>query len=185
MFIMTIKITTKTTGTIPDFAEAANQATEAVAREFPNRAPAKVKDAVKHAYQGVKVSKVSQDIASRQSSGAMASVTYRAGVSSLKDFGLTPRSRPKRKRAYQLKVKVKGGGSFGGAGTPYFVDPNGHAFKRLESRRTSGRNTKIERLNTLSVVAMIQNDALDEIETNLEQLIDTRMEHYLKRFLGV
>ena len=183
--LMSIQITTKTTGKMPDFAEAATKASEAVAREFPTRAKPKVKQAVKASYSGVKVAKIAQAVAGQEVSGSFASIKYKAGVSSLKDFGLTPRGRPKGKRVYTLKVNVKGGRSFGGKGTPYFVDPNGHAFKRIGGRSTATGNTKIERLNTLSVVSMIKNDALPEIDSNLEEMVDNRMEHYLRRFLGL
>lgn len=182
---MSIQITTSTKGDMPDFADAATKASEAVAREFPSRAKPKVKKAVKASYPGVKPGKINEAVSSQQVSGSFASITYRAGVSSLKDFGLSPKSRPKGRKAYTISVNIKGGVTFGGAGTPYFIDPNGHAYKRLDASRPPGRNTKFERLNTLSVVAMIQNDALPEIESNIEELLDTRMEHYLKRFLGI
>lgn len=182
--IMSIKITTQTKGKLKDFNEAAIKASEAVAREFPRRIKPKVKKAVQSAYKGVRAVKINEAVSHTESSGMFGSITYRAGVSSLKEFNLTPKSRPA-KRPYTMSVTIKGGRvAFGGRGTPYFVDPNGHAYKRLDAKRTPGRNTKIERLNTLSVVAMIQNDAKPEIEKETEDLLDKRMQHYLDRFLS-
>lgn len=176
-----IKITTRTTGIekIKEIPDNVDKALRAVANEFPNRSKGPVNKAIKAAYVGLKgTAKINAAKQPGKVNGYNATVPYKGGVLSLKEFSLRPASRPKRNRAYTIQTNIRGASSFGGAGSPYFIGPNGHAFKR-----TSDSSLPIERLSTLSVPAMMDNAAEPGIDSALNELLDSRYTHYLNYFL--
>lgn len=177
---MSFNISIKSNGTdmLDRIPEGVDKALKAVAAEFPRRIRKPAKDAVQGAYPGAKAKHLSQAIGKSTVSGYNATQQYKGGVLPIKDFGLKPTRRPKGNKPYTLSTTIKGSRSFGGAGSPYFIGPGGQAYKRSGSGRLP-----IERLNTLSVPAMMDNAAKSALEQAVEEVLDKRTQHQLERFL--
>lgn len=83
---------------------------------------------------------------------------------------------------YSVSFNVKGAGSvLGGGGTPYFIWQE----KGFLMRRTSDQPTPIERITTLSVAAMITNDAKNDVQAQISKFLEERFEYHVKRFTGL
>ena len=120
---------------------------------------------------------------------------YTSSPLGLGNFGLTPRQMPKRRTRsykwtnnehlwdavrmplpYTISFAIKNGTSTLGPGGGYFVR-KGNVWKR-----TTDKAKPIERVSTLSVAAMITNDAKSDIEKELEEFTEKRFTHNVERF---
>lgn len=177
---MSIRIDVKSTGEdkLSDIGGNLDKAMRAAARDFPRYVRMPIRQAIQSEYK-VKASHISAATKGYTVSGYTANQKYTGAVLSAKDFGLKPRTRPKNKRAYSMSINVRGGSkTFGGKGTREFIGPNNHAFKRKDKSRLP-----IERMNVLSVPAMINTSARPGVEQAVERVSDERTSYYLEKFL--
>ena len=120
---------------------------------------------------------------------------YTSSPLGLGNFSMKPRNMPKRRvnpprwtgnssldalvrmpAPYTITFSVKNASASLGPGGGYFVR-NGNAW-----RRTGDKAMPIERVSTLSVAAMMRNDAEADIEKELEDLMEKRFSHNVERF---
>lgn len=192
----------KVSGTYEDFMKNApdkvDKAFDMASKDFPSRVRPKVRSAVKASYPGVRAGDISAAVSSSHGGGKEAVQSYKGGVLSVSHFGMSPKQMPSARQSdywyfregipwngtvlhrlrqpapYSISFTIKGGTSLPEHGG-YFVW-NGNAFHR------NGKS--IEKVNTLSVPAMIWNDAKPQVEEDASQVYADRVWHHLEQTLN-
>lgn len=155
---------------------------ELTKKDFKSRVPAQVNKGIKAHYKGG--NRIGKDKPSWRDSGEMSGeLKYKTSPIGVENFGMSPRSAPLRKKVmhnkkYTISYTVKSRTSLN-RGDAFISTSNGLPFIRL------GPRLPIKKINTLSVSAMIVNDAKDEIETKIEETMDKRLAHHIKSKMGL
>lgn len=193
----------KVSGSYEDFMKQApdkvDKAFDMASRDFPQRVRPKVKAAVQASYSGVKAGEISSAVSSSHGGGMEAVQTYRGGVIPVSHFNMSPKQMPSARQSeiwrfargiswrgntlhalrqpapYSITFTIKGGTSLPASGSGFFVW-NGNAFQR--------EGNSIKKVTTLSVPAMIWNDAKPQIEEDASQVYADRVWHHLEQTLG-
>lgn len=197
-----IDVKFKMSGNYDEFLKSApdkvDKALEMAAREFPQRMQPKAKQAIKAHYSGTRPGDISAAARGGRSSGKEGILTYEGGVLPVSHFNMSPTSnagrssemmgvpgiswrgatlyRVRRPVPYSISFTVKSGTSLPASGAGFFVY-NSQAFVR------EGTDS-IRKLNTLSVPAMVWNDARSEIEEQAQEVHADRVWHHLQQAFG-
>lgn len=166
---------------------------ELTKKDFKSRVPAQVNKGIKAHYKGG--NRIGKDKPSWHDSGEMSGeLKYKTSPIGVENFGMSPRtSRGKEKdptyvsplqkkvmlnKKYTISYTVKSRTTLN-RGDAFISTSNNLPFIRL------GPRLPIKKINTLSVSAMIVNDAKDEIETKIEETMDKRLAHHIKSKMGL
>ena len=120
---------------------------------------------------------------------------YTSSPIGIQHFGMTPKKQPGRRgatRKYvsgldkQVRMPAPYTINFMVKKAPANLGPEGGYFvaKGMAWKRTSNNPKPIERITTLSVAAMMVNDAKEDIEKELDEFLEERFAHNLERFCG-
>lgn len=175
--------------------EGKDKAMKATRSDFRSRNASAVERGVQ-AHYNIKSGRVRKDKKAWRNVGDYGGEQdYTSSPLGLGNFGLTPRQMPKRRTRsykwtnnehlwdavrmplpYTISFTIKNGTSTLGPGGGYYVR-KGNVWKR-----TTDKAKPIERVSTLSVAAMITNDAKSDIEKELEEFTEKRFAHNVERF---
>lgn len=178
--------------------EGRKQAMRATRSDFKSRNQSVVKRGIKKHYN-IDSGRVRKDKKAWRNVGEYGGEQdYTSSPLGIQHFGMTPKRQPGRGRRgrsnrkyvssldkqvrmpspYTINFMVKNAPASLGPEGGYFV-AGGMAWKR------TGKNSlPIEKVNTLSVAAMLVNDAKDDIEKELDEFLEERFAYNLERFCG-
>lgn len=178
-------------------SKVATKVLTATANDMRRRVPGKVADEVRTVYN-IKKSEVTPSgksakpkrkagtISVKGATVADVTITYTGRLLTPTHFGMLPkkpqpRSNGKRRRK-PVTAEIKKG-KRKSLGSSVFLGDNG-AGSYIPFRRTTAKRYPIEALRTLSLPQMVDNDTVSQrIEKDVNDLLETRLEHNMKRFM--
>lgn len=199
-----MKMTIKATGIkavtkqLEKDAKAAQKVLTATGNDMRRRVPGKVADEVVTAY-GIKKSEITPISKSakkpKKTAGSIrvkgatvseVSITYAGRLLTPTHFSMTPKAPPKptgkKRRRNPITAQIKKG-QRKSLGSDVFLGSNrGGGY--IPFRRTTKSRYPIESVKTLSLPQMIDNENVSKrIQQDINELLEKRLEHNLKRFL--
>lgn len=181
----------KVVAAMKDLNKDVNKAISMTISDVKARAPAQITKAVTSVY-GIKSAEVtaagkdaklgSKTVGSIKVKGVhvdSVQLIYKGRVLTPTHFSMTPRTRPSGGRKYTVKAAIYKGKKKS-LGTGVFLAPTGGT--QIPFKRAGKKRLPIDAVKTVSIPQMLMNDVVaPDIQTRLDELLATRMEHHAQR----
>lgn len=168
------------------------KALEATTKDFKSRAPSKISKRIREVY-GIKTADIKATQKGSRTNGTInvggvsvdnVELVYSGRLLTPTHFNMLPKIRPTGKR-YAVKATIKKGHRVVLSSRAFLAASGRTGSTQIPFQRTGNGRYPIQAIKTVSVPQMIANEndgVANNIKKDINDLLNTRLEHNLKRF---